>query len=119
MGGTKRTRVSRLRSPPFDAETLALFVDLEAAPPRRGESDGFKAQDKELHQRLGLWGERLCSQVSVLDRREEHHRPGSPQAADFKRVRRVRLALLEAAKEGGLPTSTDRPRTDANRRLNA
>jgi hypothetical protein len=82
---TNRTPRDRHRKPRIDDETLALFVELEAAPPRRRESDSFKAQDKELHQRLGLWGERLCSQVSVLDRREEHHRPGSPQAADTTR----------------------------------
>jgi hypothetical protein len=78
----------------------------------RSAARGFKARDKELHQRLGLWGERLCSQVSVLDRDDEYYRPGAFQEDDWRRCHEARLALMEAAWERGLiaanPPSTSR-----------
>jgi hypothetical protein len=104
---TKRHPLNRHRRAPIDDQALRLFVELEAELGGRNYlhedcSDAFKRRDKELHQRLGLGGEWFCSVVSVLDRRAAHHSPGSPQDADFRRVRAVRLRLLEAAQARGL-----------------
>jgi hypothetical protein len=107
---TKRHPLDRRRKPVIDDEAVALFCELEAELGERdylheGRGAEFKARDKDLHQRLGLGGEWFCSVVSVLDRRTEHHSPGSPQDADFRRVRAVRLRLIEAARERGLMTT--------------
>jgi hypothetical protein len=119
---TKRTPLERRRLPILDDETLTLFVTLETTPPRERRSDKFKQRERELHERLGLAHEWFCSVCSVLDARSEHHRPGSLQVGDFKRMREVRLALLAEARARGLltaakPASTARePRAAARDR---
>ena len=66
-----KLRAAKLRRPEFSDEALQLFRQLEAVPERlRRDNDEFKAQDRRLHKLLGLWGARLCTQVSVLDREE-------------------------------------------------
>jgi hypothetical protein len=100
MSGSKRTTIDRHRKPLIDDTTLSLFCELESMPRRGGyhawrSNDEIRRLDRELHERLGLGGEWFCSVCSVLDRRAEHHNPGSLQDADFRRVRAVRLALLE------------------------
>jgi hypothetical protein len=119
MAGSKRTPLSRRRKPIFDDETLALFVELEATPTRLRKADDFKARDRELHRRLGLGGEWFCSVCSVLDRREAHHRPDSPQAADFNRMREARLALIKAATDRGYMIAGKPPSSSRDPRLNA
>jgi hypothetical protein len=92
---TNRTPLNRHRTPLFDEETVALFVELENTPPRRRKSKEFDQKDYALHKRLGLGGERLCSQVSVLDRRATYYRPEAViQYEDWRRVHGVRLQLL-------------------------
>ena len=109
-----KTRVAKLRRPEFSDEALALFRQLEGVPERmRRDNDEFKAQDRRLHKLLGLWGPRLCTQVSVLDREEPSwvssgRRP--PEAiAEARQVHAVRLALLEAAAAYTISGSSGRP----------
>jgi hypothetical protein len=45
---TNRTPINRTRTPIIDAETLALFVELNAVPKRRRDTDTFKQRDREL-----------------------------------------------------------------------
>jgi hypothetical protein len=94
---TKRTVINRQRTPPIDAETVKLFAELEAVPPRRRKSDEFKARDRELHRRLGLGGEWLCAVVSVLDRGPHYYLPESPHHEGAERVRAMRERLLAMA----------------------
>jgi hypothetical protein len=95
---TKRTPLNRQRSPRIDSETLALFVELEAVPPRQRKGVEFRQRDRELHQRLGLGSEWFCSVCSVLDgSRVPYYAAGSPQEDDWRRVRTTRLQLLAAA----------------------
>ncbi len=91
-----KQRTAKGRRPAFPPEMLELFARLEDTPPRKRRSQWFKDADYGLHRRLGVGFERLCSQVSVLDRRRCHHRPESPQAEDFRTVRALRLDLLAA-----------------------
>jgi hypothetical protein len=94
----KRTPLNRHRKPLFDAETLALFVELEQTPMRRRKSRAFSDRTTNCIAGLGLGAARLCSQVSVLGRETAPYRPpGYPQHDDWMRTRGVRLALLEAA----------------------
>jgi hypothetical protein len=51
---TNRTPLNRLRSPQIDAETLALFVELNAVPKRQRDSQTFKDRDRQLARRLDL-----------------------------------------------------------------
>jgi hypothetical protein len=98
---SKRHPLHRRRTPPIDDEALKLFVELEATPPARRKSRAFDARDYELHRMLGLWGERRCSQVSVLDRGAKAPPPptleiGRESWARCQSARRELLALAEA-----------------------
>jgi hypothetical protein len=80
MSGTKRRPLDCSRKPTFDTETIAEFARLEAVHDRLQDGDAFQKADYALHSRLGLGEERICSQVSIFDRNEQHSRPGSLQA---------------------------------------
>ena len=111
-----RTPRERPRKPLIDDETLALFVKLESQGRRDLRSDrAFSDQDRELHRRLGLGAEWFCSVVSVLDRATEHYRPDSIQGEDFRRVRAVRLQLLEEARRRGYEIAAEPPPTARKR----
>ncbi|MBV8444099.1 MAG: hypothetical protein JO312_26670 [Hyphomicrobiales bacterium] len=100
---SKRTLLDRHRKPLIDDETMALFVQLESMGlGSRNGDDEIRRLERQLHERLGICGEWFCSVVSVLDRRTESRRPGSPQDEDFRRVRAVRLQLLEEAARRGV-----------------
>jgi hypothetical protein len=45
---TKGTQRNRHRTPPIDAETLALFVEHEKTPRRRRDTDTVNNGDREL-----------------------------------------------------------------------
>jgi hypothetical protein len=94
---TKRRVLDRPRRPSFTAEALALFVELEAVPPRRRHTDEFQAKDRELARMLGLGSEWLCSVASVTDRWRPRSPPRRPAEHDQHRVYAVRRELLEAA----------------------
>ena len=68
-----KQRVAKERRPLFDAETLRLFLKLETTPPRRRRARWFQEAERDLHRRLGLGAEWLCSGTSatVLDGRDE------------------------------------------------
>ena len=93
---TYRTPLNRLRSPPIDAETLALFVELNAVPKRRRDTDTFKQRDRELARRLDLGGEWMCDVCSVTDASHKSYRTGMHHDSWLK-VRAVRLRLLNMA----------------------
>jgi hypothetical protein len=93
---SNRTQLNRARTPLIDAETLALFVELNAVPKRRRDNPEFRRRDLELHRRLGVSIEWKCSVVSVLDPSRKSYREGFHHEAWLK-VRKVRLRLLEAA----------------------
>ena len=93
---SNRTPLNRQRSPIMDAETLALFVELESTPKRRRDSQKFKDRDRELARRLGLGGEWLCDVTSVTDDERVSHRTGMHHDSWLK-VRAVRLRLLAMA----------------------
>jgi hypothetical protein len=117
---TNRVPRNRDRKAIFDAETLALFVELESMPLRERHDAGFKARNRELHDRLNLGYEHFCMVCSVLDRARGPSHPEAYARNDaWYRVRAVRLTLLEAAKERGPVTSANPARTALNRRLNA
>jgi hypothetical protein len=101
MSGSKRTPIDRRRSRRIDRETVARFKELELTPPRRRNTDTFKEQDYALHGQLGLGYERLCAQISVLDRRPHYYRPGGAHYENAERVRTTRLRLLTLAGMGG------------------
>jgi hypothetical protein len=79
----------------------------------RRDNDAFFEQDRRLHKLLGLWGPRLCTQVSVLDPDEpiwvsSGRRP--PEAVEeWRRVHETRLALLAAAAAYTISGSSGRP----------
>ena len=73
---------------------LALFMELNAVPKRRRESQSFK--DRELARRLGLGGEWLCDVTSVTDDERVSHRTGMHHDSWLK-VRAVRFRLLAMA----------------------
>jgi hypothetical protein len=99
---TKRTPLDRQRKPVLDAETLALFMELEGVPRRQRKNREFNDRDYELHRRLGLGAERLCSQVSVFEGDDEGPGPHRiVQHADWLKVREARKQLLTAAGLGG------------------
>jgi hypothetical protein len=81
----------------FDAETLALFVRLEAVPPRRRRAQWFKEDERRLAKMLGLNAELFFSIISVLDRERSSPSPERPQYLDWVKVQQVRNALLAAA----------------------
>jgi hypothetical protein len=93
---TNRTPINRARTPLIDAETLALFVELNAVPMRRRDTQAFRARDLELHRRLGISIEWKCDVCSVLDPSRKSYRTGFHHES-WLRVRAVRLQLLEAA----------------------
>jgi hypothetical protein len=97
----KRTPLDRRRKPLMDPETLRMFVELESTPRRQRHSQKFGDRDYELHRRLGLGAERLCSQVSIFDHKTAYPRRGTPQYEDWERVRAVREQLLAATGLGG------------------
>jgi hypothetical protein len=95
---TNRKPTRRGRRPPrYTAETLALFAELEAAPPRRLSRQDFKDKECQLARLLGLpppW----LSGSSVLDRERAPCRPeGMCAREDWFRCRDMRQKLLEAA----------------------
>ena len=75
---------------------LALFMELNAVPKRRRESQSFKDRDRELARRLGLGGEWLCDVTSVTDDERVSHRTGMHHDSWLK-VRAVRFRLLAMA----------------------
>jgi hypothetical protein len=93
---TNRTPLNRVGSPPIDAETLALFVELNAVPKRRRGSQTFKDRDRQLARRLDLGGEWMCEVTSVTDDERVSHRTGMHHDSWLK-VRAVRLRLLALA----------------------
>jgi hypothetical protein len=93
---TKRTTINRQRTPTIDAETLALFVELNAVPMRRRDTDTFKQRDRALARRLDLGGEWMCDVCSVTDPSRKSYRTGFHHDAWLK-VRAVRLRLLAMA----------------------
>ena len=104
--GTNRTRIARpLRAPRFTDEILALFVELEHAPPN---SDTFEAKSKRLAQLLGLGEEHFLSGCHVNDKtKESPHPPGYIAREEWNKVRAVRLCLLDAVKARQPTTLTD------------
>jgi hypothetical protein len=96
---TKRTALNRQRTPIIDAETVRVFLELSKAPKRMRDDPEFRQRDRELHRRLGISGEWMCSVVSVLDAGPMRGiRRGSPQEEDWLRVRAARERLLEAVR---------------------
>jgi hypothetical protein len=93
---TNRTPLTRQRTPPIDAETVRLFVELNAMPKRQRESQSFKDQDRALARRLDLGGEWLCDACSVTDAERVSHRTGFHYESWLK-VRAVRERLLALA----------------------
>jgi hypothetical protein len=93
---TNRTPINRTRTPIIDAETLALFVELNAVPKGRRDTDTFKQRDRELARRLDLGGEWLCDVCSVTDASHKSYRTGMHHDSWLK-VRAVRLRLLALA----------------------
>lgn len=93
---TNRTPINRTRTPIIDAETLALFVELDAVPKRRRDTDTFKQRDRELARRLDLGGEWMCDVCSVTDASHKSYRTGMHHNSWLK-VRAVRLRLLALA----------------------
>lgn len=93
---TNRTPIKRTRTPIIDAETLALFVELNAVPKRRRDSQTFKDRDRQLARRLDLGGEWMCDVTSVTDDERVSHRTGMHHDSWLK-VRAVRLRLLAMA----------------------
>jgi hypothetical protein len=93
---TNRTPINRTRTPIIDAETLALFVELNALPKRRRDTDRFKQRDRELARRLDLGGEWMCDVCSVTDASLKSYRTGMHHDSWLK-VRAVRLRLLALA----------------------
>ena len=91
-----RTPINRTRTPIIDAETLALFVELDAVPKRRRDTDTFKQRDRELARRLDLGGEWMCDVCSVTDASHKSYRTGMHHDSWLK-VRAVRLRLLALA----------------------
>ena len=94
---SRRTTINRPRTPVINAEMVAEFKALELAPKGRRDSQQFKERDIALHQQLGLWRERFCYQVSVLNARPSSHRVDEPQHKDWARVREARHRLLVLA----------------------
>jgi hypothetical protein len=93
---TKRTPRERQRTPRIDAETVALFKQLDAVPKRQRKSQDFKDRDRELARRLGLGGEWMCDVCSVTDDERVSHRTGFHHESWLK-VRAVRERLLALA----------------------
>ena len=93
---TNRTPINRTRTPIIDAETLALFVELDAVPKRRRDRNTFKQRDRELARRLDLGGEWMCDVCSVTDASHKSYRTGMHHDSWLK-VRAVRLRLLALA----------------------
>jgi hypothetical protein len=93
---TNRTPINRTRTPVIDAETLALFVELNAVPKRRRDSQNFKDRDRQLARRLDLGGEWMCDVTSVTDDERVSYRTGMHHDSWLK-VRAVRLRLLALA----------------------
>jgi hypothetical protein len=93
---TNRTPIDRQRTPRIDAETLALFVELENTPKRSRKSQSFKDRDRALARRLDLGGEWICDVTSVTDDERVSHRTGIHHDSWLK-VRAVRLRLLAMA----------------------
>jgi hypothetical protein len=117
---SNRTPLNRARSPRIDSETIALFKELNAVPERRRESQEFQARDKELHERLGLGYERLCSQVSTLDPRPTtHYRQNYQphQYGNWLRMRELRLRLLTLAGISEPPPEKAKPARSRARKL--
>ena len=96
MSNSKRSVIDRPRTPRIDSETLALFMELNAVPKRRRESQSFKDRDREPARRLGLGGEWMCDVCSVTDDERVSHRTGFHHEAWLK-VRAVRERLLALA----------------------
>jgi hypothetical protein len=95
---SNRTRINRARTPRIDAETLALFKELELVPLRRRRSAEFDERAVNLHRRLDLsFGYRFMS-CSVLSRElTPHCRPGEGVWDDWHKARAMRLRLLAMA----------------------
>jgi len=95
---TKRTQRERQRKTTTTAETVRLFVELDAVPMRLRQGRDFEQRAYELAQRLDLGDEHFCSRCSVLDRDSGPCWPEGYVARDaWFKVRAVRLRLLEAA----------------------
>jgi hypothetical protein len=85
--------------PPFRPAALALFVELEAVPPRRRRARAFKDKEIALAKMLGLDPPWLTG-CSVLDRDRSPCWPEGHHSRDrWFRVRTVREALLTASAE--------------------
>jgi hypothetical protein len=104
---TKRTPLDRPRKARIDAETLALFTELEAVPLRERHSPEFKQRDRELHERLGLSSEWFCMVCSVTSReRQSYSEPGMPVHEAWHKVREVRLLAMDPLPERRLLTGS-------------
>ena len=89
-----KARVAKGRHPTFSAETIALFVELDAAPARGRHSQAFKAKERELARQLDLASE-YWTINSVLDRSAALcHSPSCAAYQDWFRCRQVRDELL-------------------------
>jgi hypothetical protein len=96
---SKRTQLERRRKTTIDAETLMLFVELDAAPTRDRQGRDFERRAYDLAKRLGLGDEHFCSRCSVLDRDSGRCWPPGYEARDaWFRVRAVRGQLIEATR---------------------
>jgi hypothetical protein len=93
---SNRTPINRARTPPINSETLVLFVELNAVPKRRRDTDTFKQRDRELARRLDLGGEWMCDVCSVTDPSRKSYRTGFHHESWLK-VHAVRLRLLTLA----------------------
>jgi hypothetical protein len=107
---TNRSTIDRpRRTATIPPEAVELFRKLDATPSRQRKSAEFRAQDKALHQALGLWGDRICAAYGLLDCDPPKatgfvHSP--PTLEKQQQIYAVRLALLDAVKETA-PVGTD------------
>jgi hypothetical protein len=104
---TKRTTRDRLRAPPIDSETLALFVELSGVPKRRRDTQAFRERDRDLHERFGpeVAADRFCAAVGVLTSGQVAYRPGDVHYPALVRFRALRDRLLMMA---GMKPDKDR-----------
>jgi hypothetical protein len=94
---TKRTIIDRPRRSVFSPEVIALFVELERMP---RQSPQFEEKSRALAERLGLMNEWFMRQ-NVSDRSAMPPQPWLCAHQAWHTCRRIRLQVLEAAREAG------------------
>jgi hypothetical protein len=92
-----KQRTAKARRRVFDAETIALFVELEHM---KRTSPQFEERSRALAERLGLMDEYFTRQ-NVSDRSAGPPQPWLVAHRDWHTCRRVREQLLVAARAGG------------------